>query len=56
MLFLQHDLRHEAALDAIALQLQAILVAFSAAKAEGFPAVGVLDGQLVTCEEQGAGS
>lgn len=49
VLLLQGNFGQESALDAVAFQLQAILVALATSKAEAFAAVGVLNGQLLPC-------
>jgi hypothetical protein len=52
VLLLQGDLGHETTLDAVALQLQTILVAFATSEAVTFAAVGMLDGQLIACRKR----
>ena len=52
VLLLQGDLGEKTALDAVALQLQAILIAFAASEAEALAAVCVLDGQLLPCKQK----
>jgi hypothetical protein len=52
VLLLQGDLGEETALDPVAFQLQAILIAFAAPKTEALAAICVLNGQLLSCEQQ----